>query len=203
MGLQLITPPALEPISILEARAHCRIDTAEDDGLLAGYIIAARRHCETHLERVLITQTWDATYDWGWPREYEAHGYWLRYVIRPPIQPLQSVTSITYVDTAGVSQTLGTSLYVVHAGKDRVGYVDLAHGQSWPEVRCQTDAITMRFVAGYGSIPSDVDEPIRQAMLLLIGHWYENREASIVGTSAVELPLGVRALLAPHVNIQL
>ena len=113
-----------------------------------------------------------------------------------PKAPLQSVSSITYVDTAGATQTLATSEYVVD-GATHIGRIYSAYGATWPAVRCQPRAITVRFVCGYGGNPGDIPEPIRQAMLLLVGHWYENRETVNVDNSTSELPFTTQALLSP------
>ncbi len=195
MGLQQVIAPATDPITLGEARQHCRITMVEDDGLLVGYLIAARTHVETHLRRALITQTWDFTIDHDWPQERRAGV--LRDQIVLPKAPLQSVTSISYVDTAGNVQVLAANQYLVDA-TGLQGRIDPAYGVTWPTVREQLAAITVRIVCGYGSNPGDVPESIRQAMLLLIGHWYENREAVNVGNIVSEMPMAVEALLFPH-----
>lgn len=194
MGLSLVTAPASEPVLLAEAKAHCKIDSIDEDGLVAGYIIAARHHCETYLRRALITQTWDLLIDGDWPTECVNGSEQHRVVIPKP--PLVSITSVSYVDSAGAAQTLATDQYQVST-KRHEGLIDPAYSVTWPVVRDQADAITVRFVAGYGSNPGDIPEPIRQAMLLLIGHWHANREAVIIGVTPVELPLAVDALLFP------
>lgn len=194
MGLYLVTAPTLEPVLLAEAKSHCRIDSDDEDGLLAGYILAARHHCETYLRRALITQTWDLLIDNDWPCE-TINGY-QQLRINLPKSPLISVTSITYVDGSGISQTLASNQYQVSTKRNE-GVIDPAYAITWPTVRDQADAITVRFVCGYGSDPGDVPEPIRQAMLLLIGHWFANREAVNIATSVTELPFAVDALLFP------
>lgn len=185
MGLSLVTAPALEPVSLAEAKAHCRIDTSDEDALLAGYILAARHHCETYLRRALMTQTWDFLLDTDWPD-----------CIELPKPPLQSVTSITYYDSAGALQTLATDQYRVSIKRNE-GAIEPAYSVTWPTVRDQSDTIVVRFVCGYGSNPGDVPEQIRQAMLLLIGHWYNNRETVNIGNIVNEMPFAADALLFP------
>lgn len=204
MGLSLVTGPALEPVSIAEAKQHCRIDSSDDDGLLAGYILAARSYAEDYTRRAFISQTWDYRIDtaladgkcYGWPAVMMGGNYYPRIVLPKP--PLISVTSITYVDTSGVTQTLAADQYLVNP-YSMEGIIDPAYGVTWPQVRNQMNAITVRFVCGYGSNPGDGQalERIRQAMLLLVGHWYENRESVNVGNIVNELPMGVEALLFP------
>lgn len=183
MGLIVTDPPTAEPISLAEAKAHCRVYGADDDGLLAGYIMAARAHAEVYTRRALMTQTLALTIDGGWPDDQ----------IVLPKPPLQSVTSITYVDATGAVQTLAADQYRVDTTAHE-GFIERAYGVSWPSVRRQSRTIVVTYVAGYTQIP----EPIRQAMLLLIGHFYENREAVNVGNIVTEFPLGVDALLFPY-----
>jgi uncharacterized phiE125 gp8 family phage protein len=192
-GKALALAPTLDPISIAEAKAHCRVSIDDDDGLLAGYILAARAHVERETGRVLMTQRWDLNIDRAWPRSWDGACYRSRIVL--PLPPLRSVVSIQYVDDQGVTQTLAADQYRVIKG-EIFGYVEPAFDVAWPAVRAIGDAITVRFEAGYGSTPSAVPESIRQAMLLLVGHWYENRETVNVGNITGELPFTCEALLA-------
>lgn len=194
MATRLVTPPTLDPISLLEARAHCRIDIPDDDGLVAGYLLAARVHIENETRRAFMTQTWEATFD-CWPTE-RVNGCW-RHRIVLPRPPMISVASITYVDQLGATQTLAADQYLAAQSDTGEWVIRPAYGVNWPGVREQMATITVRFVAGYGGNPSDVPEPLRQAMLLLIGHWYENRETVNVGNITSELPLTVAALVFP------
>jgi uncharacterized phiE125 gp8 family phage protein len=124
-------------------------------------------------------------------------GIWPRRRILLERPPLQSVVSITYVDTTGATQTLDPSQYQVGAYK-KLGAIEEAYSCTWPAVRCQMDAISVQYTAGYaGNIP----ETIRQAILLLAGHFYENRSATVISAtrmSVSELPIGIDALLAKH-----
>lgn len=185
MSLVLVTPPALDPVSLAEAKAHARISSTDEDGLIAGYILAARQWAETFTQRKLVTQTWDWSLD-----QFPA-------CLEPPIGPVQSVASVKYIDTAGAQQTLAPSEYQVDASS-HVARIVPAYGKSWPSTRLQLNAVTVRLAVGYGSGPGDMPEPVRQAILLLIGHFYENRETVTAGTTVSELPLGARALLIPH-----
>jgi len=196
MGKYLYAAPAAEPVTLTEVKSHCRIDHSTDDTLLAGYMLAARHYAETYLRRALITQTWDLLIDYDWPIENVGNGFARRITL--PMAPLASVTSVTYVDSAGDTQTLAADQYQVSI-KRQEGVIDPAYSVTWPVVRNQIDAITVRFVCGYGASGSGyVPEPIRQAMLLLIGHWYNNREAVIVGVTTSEVPFAVEALLFPY-----
>jgi uncharacterized phiE125 gp8 family phage protein len=191
-ALAIVTGPTIEPVSLAEAKDHCRIDSAEQDGLLAGYLLAARQHVEMYTGRALMQQTFDAKFDFCWPRRCGL------LEIPLPRPPKVSVTSIAYVDTAGATQTLSGSLYQL---TERYGFgiIVPAYGQSWPTPRRQYDAITVRFVAGYGTQPGAVPEQIRQAILLLTSHFNENRELVNIGSTVTDIPMSVRALLASFV----
>jgi len=193
LGLSLVTPPTGDPISLEEAKAHLRITDSNEDGLIASYILAARQHVENDTHKRMLTQTMDYTIDYGWPYcDCEP-------CIEFPIGPVQSVTSITYVDTDGATQTLPTSQYVsanlgvnVESGYP---YIEPAYGVTWPTVRNQAAAITVRFVAGWTL--STIPNPLMQAMRMLIGHVNENREAVASG-SFVDVPLGLEFFLSGY-----
>lgn len=183
MGLRLITGPTASPVSLAEAKAHLRVYGTDDDGLIAGYLMAAVQSAEKQTNLLLATQTWEMTLD-----QFPTDGN-----VRLPRSPVQSITSITYVDSAGATQTITAGDY----GLDKdvaPACIAPTFGKVWPTPRVQPNAVTVRFVAGYTQIP----EPIRAAILLLVGHLYENREAVMVGQSPSELPMGVESLLFPY-----
>lgn len=184
MALTLVTAPAAEPITLVEAKAHLRVDIADDDSLITALITAARQHVEVITRRALITQTWDLTLD-TWPDGG---------AILMPLPPLQSVTSITYKDSAGTVYTMPATDYIVDKAEEP-GRIVLAYGKTWPSVTLYpAGAITVRFTAGYGAA-SAVPQAIKQAILLLVGHWYESREAVVGGAVQREIPFAVEALL--------
>lgn len=193
-GYAVVTGPTLDPVSLAEAKAHCRIDSSDDDALLAGYILAARQYVERATGRVLMTQRWNYFLDHAWPKAWDGSCYRSRIVI--PLPPLRSIISMQYVDSNGATQTLAADQYWV-ATSALYGIVEPAYGVTWPAVRSQVNTITILFEAGYGTNPGDIPEPIRQAMLLLVGHWYEHRETVVVGVTPSELPFAVEALLFP------
>ena len=189
MALKLITAPATEPVSTSEAKSHLRVDTTADDTLIGTLITAARQHVENHLRRALITQTWELVMD-----AFPAGD-----VIRLPRPPLVSVTSIKYTDVAGSESTFSSAAYVVDTDSTK-GRVVLKSGESWPsDTLAAANGVRVRYVAGYGSAAA-VPNPIRQAVLLLIGTLYENRESVLVaqGVTVAQLPFGVEALLMPY-----
>ncbi len=186
-GFRITVPPATEPVPLAEAKAQCRVALPDEDALIAGYVLAARKFVEQHTGLLLLTQTCEMTLD-----AFPTNDYF-----EMARAPVQSVSSVTYVDTNGSPQTWPSANYVSDAFRGRPA-VRLAYNASWPIARTQANAVTVTFVAGYGSNPGDAPEPIRQAMLLLIGHWYEHREAVNVGSTVNEFPLAVDSLLATY-----
>lgn len=179
--------PVLEPVDVAAAREHLRVDDTDDDIMIAGLITVARQHVEAVTGRALVTQTWELRLP-----DFQT-------VITLPKAPAQSVSSITYVDASGATQTLASTVYQVlldGGPSAQSGRVIEAYGQVWPGSRGHAEDVRVRYVAGYG-LPSAVPAPLRHAMLLLVGHLYENREASAPAALA-QLPFGVSALLAPH-----
>lgn len=191
MSLTLVTAPAAEPIDLAEAKLHLRVDHTDDDTLIDGLIVAARQYAEMVTRRALVTQTWDWKMD-----AYPASPFLV------PLPPLQSVTSITYTDTNGSAQSWATTEYDVDAPAGDFadfGRIALGYGVSYPSTRGELNAVTIRFVAGYG-LAAAVPQQIKQAMYLLIGHLYENRETVIVtgrGELIGQMPMGTDFLLWP------
>lgn len=183
--LTRVTAPAATPITLSEARSHCRADTA-DDTMLQIYLDAAVAHvdgAEGVLGRCLVTQTWDYSLD-CFPDE-----------IKVPLPTLQSVTSVKYWDEAGIEQTWASANY--HVAGQRIVPVD---GQDWPDY--DTDRpypITVRFVAGYGDA-ADVPAAIKAAILLYIGDLYANREAQ--QDAQLFDNVAAKALLRPYKKVR-
>jgi uncharacterized phiE125 gp8 family phage protein len=186
MALTLVTAPADEPVSLDDAKAHVREIEDAEDALIEGYLLAARQHVETYTRRALITQTWDYTVD-GLGRQVEL-----------PKPPVQSVTSVQYLDSTGALQTLAVDQYRVVKRDTGETAIVPAYGAIWPSIYPVEAAVTVRFVCGYGTTPESVPQALRQAILLLTGHWFANREAVNVGNIVSELPLAVDALMFPH-----
>lgn len=187
MALRLYTAPATEPLTASEAKAHLRVEHSTDDTLITALIVAARQHAEDFTGRALITQTWELYLD-AFPDCDDD-------VLYVPLPRLVSVTSISYVDTDGVTQTWNSTNYLVDA-KSEPARITPAYGVSWPTTRGQVNAVTMRFVAGYGAAV-DVPQTIKQAMLLIIGHLYEHRE-QLTDFEVFLMPFAAETLLWPH-----
>ena len=185
-GLVQTVEPAIEPVSVQDVREYLHADAA-DDPVLQNLIVAARRYAEDTTGRQFIDATWQLTLDGGWGGIEIA-------LDRPP---LSSVTSVQYVDTAGDTQTLAATEYDVDTNPEP-GRIVQAFSKTWPSVRGHIDDVTITYVAGYGTLATDVPEGLRQMMRLLVGNWFENREATISGTIIAQVPLAVESLLWQH-----
>lgn len=184
MGLTLVTAPDSEPVVRTEVINHLRLEPdTEEDTLLDSQTMAARGYVEQATGRKLITQTWRLTLD-CFPCEF-----------RLPYPPLQSVTSIKYLDTDGVEQTLDTAEYEVDT-TNVPGRVVLAYGKYWPLTRQTINAVRVTFVCGYGD-PSDVPEELKAAIHLIQAGLYENREDKVIGTIVAENDTVTR-LMGPY-----
>ncbi len=186
MSLKLITAPIAEPVTLEEAKLHMRIDITDDDALVSAMVTAARQWCESFRRQSFVTQTWAYTAD-EWPDGD---------VIELHLSPVQSVTSIVYVDEAGASATVDAGDYIVDVMSEP-GRLALKSSASWPSVTLrELNGVTVTYVTGYG-LAAAVPVVIKQAILLLAAHLYENREQS---TDVVlrDIPFGVTALLWPE-----
>lgn len=179
--------PAVEPVSLAEAKSHLRISHDDEDGLLTAYIAAARQMVEEHLRISIITSAWRQV------RNAFPLGDGFIQINRAPVI---SVTSITYTDAGGSTQTLSASDYVVST-EDKPARIWLAYSKTWPDVRDIREAVQVNFSAGYGTNTAAVPGAIKTALLTIVGGLYESREANIVGMSVDDNPL-VNALLAPY-----
>lgn len=184
-SLAVTTPPSTEPITLAELKLQARVDTDDADSLLNRLMTAARQWVEAWLDKALITQTITLKLD-AFPS-----------VIKLPKGPVQSVTSISYLDSNGTSQVWSASNYQLDTGKE-LGKIAAKEGVSTPSTQLATfDTVTVVYVAGYGDAADDVPEPIRHALLLLATHWYNEWTAS-GPVELKEAPFGVEALLSTY-----
>jgi uncharacterized phiE125 gp8 family phage protein len=154
-----------------------------DSVLISALITAAREYVQDYQNRALVTQTWELYLD-DWPRED---------YIRIPLPPLQSVTYIKYYGTDNAEATVAATDYTVDTYSEP-GRVFLRDGKNWPSTSLRPyQGVLIEFVAGYGAA-CDVPQAVKQAMLLLIGHWYRQRENSTDKPLSI-IPNGVKALL--------
>jgi uncharacterized phiE125 gp8 family phage protein len=175
-------PPATTPVSLSEAKAHLRVDHADEDAFITSLVAAATEHLDGWsgvLGRALITQTWRQDF-----AEWED-------ALRLPLLPVQSAT-VTYVDRDGATQTLASSEWVLLA--DGAGAFISPVGE-WPE----GSTIKVTFVAGYGNAAA-VPAPLKAAILMMVSGLYENREDKVRGMAENRV---VAALIAPYRRVSL
>lgn len=185
MGLALYTAPVIEPVTLNEAKAHLRVDHNNEDALVTSLIKAAREYAEMFTNRALISQVWEMTLDY-----FPACN-----VIELPKPPLQSVSSITYVDTNGDTQTWNSSNY--QSDNTTVfGRITPAYGVEWPSTQSVVNAVTIRFLAGYGDDVTEVPQSIRQGILMVISDLYDGRQSSVLGVSVSPAPMTAKLLLS-------
>jgi uncharacterized phiE125 gp8 family phage protein len=181
---KVTSEPAVEPITQAEAKLHLRVDHSDENDLIDILRQAAREMVEQHTNRSMITQTRTIKLDY-FPCSEE---------IRLPFGPVASVTSVNYYDEDEVQQTLSNTLYWVDTNSNipRIVIKD-----SWPGTYDMPNAVEIVYSCGYGAAGSSVPRPLRAAMLLILGHLYENREQ--VGSIKHEIPFGAEVLMGPYV----
>jgi uncharacterized phiE125 gp8 family phage protein len=161
----LITAPAAEPVSLEEAKGHCRITSSTDDTYITALIKTARRMCEQRTDRLLVTQTWDIVLD-----QFPYGPLW-----KLPVAPVQSITHIKYYDGAGTQQTWSSAEYQL-LKSSQAPAVALLPGFSWPSVQIdRAMPIEIRCVCGYGNAAA-VPEDLKQWILVMVSGLYEKRE---------------------------
>jgi uncharacterized phiE125 gp8 family phage protein len=169
MALQLVTPPATEPVTLDEAKLHCKIEVDDDDTLVTALIVAARQAAEHELERALITQTWRKTLD-EFPDAIEL-----------PRPPILAITSVKYFDADNVQITLSAESYQLDK-ESEPGWLLPAYGFAWPGTAARANAVEVIYSAGYGAAEA-VPQAIKQWMLVMIKTAYDNREALVPGAA--------------------
>jgi uncharacterized phiE125 gp8 family phage protein len=191
MALTLTSGPAEEPVTVAEAKAHLRIDGSAEDILIASLIVTSRLHVEAALGLALITQGWRLTLD-AWPKGG---------VVRFPLRPIQSVTSVAVMDATGAPAMVAAEDYLLDGQALRPRLVP--RDGAWPEPGRRTNGIEIAFAAGIGEEPEEIPQPIRHAILLLVAHWYEHRDPLEIGAAAAAIPAAVSDLLKPYREIRL
>lgn len=161
--------PTVQPLTVKQAKDHLVIEHDSDNTNINRWIKSARRYVEKTCELQLITATW--------VHRLDCFPLTKRRAIKPPRPPLLTVSSIKYLDTAGTQQTLAAANYRVDI-YSMPGRITEEHGKVWPTTRAVTNAVEVTYTAGFGAAGSNVPETIIEAMVLLIGHWEQNREAS-------------------------
>jgi uncharacterized phiE125 gp8 family phage protein len=166
MGLRLITPPVLEPLTLSEVKANLHIDHADDDAVLTEALADARQWVEDRVQRKLMPQTWEFVID-----------YFPEHEIKLPLRPVLSITSIKYDDADGSEQTIPDTDYYLDDASDDAWLFPNADA-AWPtDLIDAVNAVRIRFVAGYASAGL-VPGSIKRAIHLKIRELYDETDTA-------------------------
>lgn len=172
-----------------DLRAHLRVDHADDNAAIEGYIKAASAQLdgpEGRLGLALMAQTWRIAF----PPLFGCSP------LRLPVSPCREIVSVSYLDAAGAEQTADKTEFRLF-GDERSAFVEPLNGKAWPAAGSYRDALRIEVAAGYEN--DAYPEDVRQALRLLVAHFYRNAEAVVIGAPATSLPWGVEEMIAPYV----
>lgn len=188
-----LTRPSEALVSLADLKRHLVVEHGEDDALIAALGEAAYEHLtglDTPWQRIWLQERW--------------RDYWPDFSRRPLLRmaPVIGLHRVTYLNTAGTEMLIKPQACRIQREAAGVRVV-FADGFRLPDdVAARPDAVRIDYEAGYGPEPGDVPAPVAHAVRLLVGHWYRNREEVIVSqASPKELPMGVKALMAPFRRI--
>ncbi len=172
MTITLLTPPALEPVTLADMRQFLRLDSDREDSLLTGLIKAARETLEQQAGLALINQTWRLYAD-HWPR----HG--LITICKYPVRSIVSATA--YAEDGTPVVVAAQDVRLDEAARPARLY--LAAQSTNPLSGLEVD-----FVAGFGETGTDVPDALRHAIMTLVAHWYEFRGVYVAAQQPVSYP---------------
>jgi uncharacterized phiE125 gp8 family phage protein len=179
---QVITPASTYPVSLTEAKSHLKVDTTADDTYITSIIKAATQLSEEYTNRFFIDTVIEQTCS-----DFAQ----LQTLFKSKVS---AVAHVKYYDSDNSLQTLSATIYDTQLQYEP-SQIQLADDKSFPEITKRNDAVVARYTVGYGSAASDVPEIIKQAILLTIGNFYQNRNSVVIGRIATELPMNVKWLL--------
>lgn len=168
-----------------EAKDFLKVDTTADDTLIDNLIKAATQSCEIYTNRYFLN-TLLTQYSDNWNEFYKLYK-----------SPVVSITHVKYYDTTDTLQTLASSNYILD-NISQPARIGLSVTGNLPSLADRINAVEVKYTVGYGTTSSEVPEGIRQAVLITIGNWYENRQSVITGRTATELPLSSQYLLKQY-----
>lgn len=182
-ALELVDAPVTTPISLTEVKAQLRVEHTDDDTLLTRLLNTAVSFTDVRgaLGKAMITQKWG---QWVPPSPGE---------VRLILGPFQGLTAVKYYDTDGVLQTATLTDFEV-IGPAALPIVRPKTGYSWPTTQSRSDAIKLEYTIGYGDAATDVPDIVRHALLMLVAHWYENREQTSQDVMT-DVPFGFTELM--------
>jgi uncharacterized phiE125 gp8 family phage protein len=184
-----IVPPAIEPVSLADAKDFLRILASDEDELLGTLITAARLMVEAACGRMLIDQGWRLVLD-RWPAGGE---------LRLPLSPVGRIIAARVYDAAGGAQVVPQASLALIEGTDPP--VITVSG-TVPVPGRDRASIEIDVVAGFGTTRDLVPAPLRQAVLRLACRWFEHR-GDVVSRDATHLPAEIAALVSPFRRLKL
>jgi uncharacterized phiE125 gp8 family phage protein len=184
-GLKRTVEPTSEPVTTAEAKTHLRVDHSDDDTYIASLISAARTIAENYTNRSFFTQTWVKTMSYfPYPEVLELQrGY------------VQSVSSLKYYDESNSQQTWNSANYTVNTSGD-IAYLE-ADTDFPSDLYDRTDAVEVTYLTGWDDV-ADIPAAIKHAVLMIVGHLYENRQDVVVGSQVNQMPKSSEYLLDPY-----
>jgi len=187
MRLTRTVDPAELPVSLEEAKQYCRVNHDDENSLIESLLAAAVGYLDGPsgiLGRAIIEQEWLLELD-AWPNR-----------LALPIEPVTNV-AVSYINTSGTETTVPENQLVITDAPSARTVLEWVDGIQAPELKNARYPVKVTITAGFGAA-ADVDEGLKVAIKMLVGHWYDNRETVVMGMSVVELPMAVSALLARY-----
>lgn len=168
-----------------EAKDFLKVDTTADDTLIDSLIKAATQSCQIFTNRYFL-DTRVTQYSDNWFEFYRLYK-----------SPVIAITHVKYYDTNDTLQTLASSNYILD-NISQPARIGISIDGTLPNLADRINAVEVKYSVGYGFTSDDVPEGIKQAVLITIGNWYENRQTVITGRTATELPLSSQYLLEQY-----
>lgn len=187
MSIYISVAPTIEPISLEIAKEHLRVTSTDDNDYITTLIKTVRKFLEGYTKRAFITQTQIYRFK-DFPNNDSLPVYL-------PNAPLQSITSVQYIDTDGTTETWSTDYYTTDIYSTEGNFYP-SYGYTYPSVQDILNAVTVTYICGFGDDAADVPEDLRHAMLIMIHHWYVNR-MPVSDISKNEVPHSAFALARP------
>lgn len=177
------TQPAVEPVTLAEAKAHCRVDATDDDAYIQNLVAMAREYVEDYIDRTLVQTQWVMRFD-----RFPPSGIQAVELPRPPMVTSGTATavSVTFTAEAGATGSWSSAEFRVdrHATP---GTVQPVYGGTYPAHRHDDNAVSVTWWAGYGADGSAVPQRIKNAILLIVGEWYDKRSTAVIPEAAKQL----------------
>jgi uncharacterized phiE125 gp8 family phage protein len=191
MGLVQLSGPGAEPLSLEEIKSYLRVDGNAEDVLVQSLVLTSRLHIEAALGLALMTQSWKFVLD-AWPVDG---------VVDLPIAPVQQVSDVRVIGKDGTALSLDADGYELDTSSRPPRLY--RKSDTWPTPGRAHAGIEIDITAGFGASADAVPAPIRQALMLLVAHWYEHRDPIEIGTPSTAVPNAVSRLLHPYRVVRL